>query len=188
MRQQFFDPQETGWTRHHHHHRHHRERGPLPPWGRGFRPGGGRRAGRGDIRAAILVLLAEEPMHGYQIINEITERSEGAWQPSPGSVYPTLQQLADEGLLSTRETDGRRIHELTDAGREQAAARTGAAPWEAAASESEEPHAALRQILVGVMSAARQVAQTGGPEQVTAAQDILREARKRLYHVLAEDE
>ena len=83
--------------------------------------GGGRRAGRGDIRAAILALLAEEPMHGYQIIRELSERTGGAWTPSPGSVYPTLQQLEDEDLVREQKSEsGRRVYALTDAGRAQA--------------------------------------------------------------------
>src|ERR1700731_1843201 len=125
-----------------HHARHHRGPG-GPPVGPGaFAPGfpfrpSFRRAGRGDIRAAILALLAEQPMHGYQIIQELTERSGGAWRPSPGSVYPTLQQLEDEGLVRAVQTEaGRRVHELTEAGRAEAAA-TGreSAPWEDAAGE-----------------------------------------------------
>ena len=90
--------------------------------------GPGRKAGRGDIRATILALLAEEPMHGYQIIQEVTDRTGGAWRPSPGSVYPTLQQLEDEELVRTVHTDGRRVFELTDAGREQAAALPSQTP------------------------------------------------------------
>ncbi len=106
--------------------------------------------------------------------------------PSPGSVYPTLQQLADEGLVTTSETDGRRIHELTEAGREQAAAREGAAPWETGAQPGES-HAGLRELGFGVIAAAWQVAGTGTEAQVTAAQEILRETRKRLYRLLAEE-
>ena len=80
--------------------------------------GPGRRAGRGDIRAAILTLLAEEPMHGYQVIQVISERSGGNWTPSPGSVYPTLQQLEDEGLIEAAASEsGRRVFALTDDGR-----------------------------------------------------------------------
>jgi DNA-binding PadR family transcriptional regulator len=163
-------------------------RPPYGPWGRGFRPGGGRKAGRGDIRAAILVLLAEAPMHGYQIISEITERSEGAWRPSPGSVYPTLQQLADEGLLTSTESEGRRVHELTEAGREQAAAHEGRAPWQAAAEGAGDAHDALRELAFGVIAAARQVGQTGTDAQLSSAQEILRDARKRLYRLLAEED
>ena len=92
-----------------HHHRRHRGFGPDYAFGR--------RAGRGDIRAAILVLLAEQPMHGYQIIQELAERTGGVWQPSPGSVYPTLQQLADEDLVREASSEsGKRVYELTDAG------------------------------------------------------------------------
>ena len=78
----------------------------------------GPRMGRGDVRAAVLALLAEGPMHGYQIIREIEERSGGSWKPSPGSVYPTLQLLADEGLISSEESNGRKTYSLTDAGRD----------------------------------------------------------------------
>lgn len=160
------------------------------PWGRGFGPGpgSGRKAGRGDIRAAILALLAEQPMHGYQIIREITDRSEGAWHPSPGSVYPTLQQLADEGLVKTEESEGRRVHELTDDGRAQAQARAGTLPWEDAANEADDDLTSLRDLVGSTFAAVRQVAQTGSTAQVEAAQAILRDTRKRLYRLLAEDE
>jgi DNA-binding PadR family transcriptional regulator len=181
-----------------HHARHHG--GPGRPafgpgaFGRGFPfgpsfPGGGRRAGRGDIRAAILALLAEQPMHGYQIIQELSERSGGAWRPSPGSVYPTLQQLEDEGLVRAVQTEaGRRVHELTDAGRAEAAA-TGreSAPWEDAAEERTGEVAGLRQLFAQVAAATWQVAQAGSVRQHAAAAEILRETRRRLYQLLADD-
>jgi DNA-binding PadR family transcriptional regulator len=162
---------------------------PFGPWG-GYGPGhfGGRRkAGRGDIRAAILALLAEQPMHGYQIIREIGERSEGAWAPSPGSVYPTLQQLTDEELVRASETDGKRVYELTDQGRAQAEQRQGALPWEEAAEGADDELAALRDLVFQVMAATRQVAHAGTAGQLAAAQQILRSARKSLYQLLAED-
>ena len=172
----------------------HRRRGygfgPRGGFGPGFGPGfGGRRkAGRGDIRAAILALLAEEPMHGYQIIREIGERSEGAWTPSPGSVYPTLQQLTDEELVRSSETDGKRVYELTDDGRAQAESRQGPLPWEEAAEGADDDLAMLRDLVFQVMAATRQVAHAGTPAQLTRAQDILRGARKSLYQLLADDE
>jgi DNA-binding PadR family transcriptional regulator len=146
----------------------------------------GRRAGRGDIRAAILTLLAEEPMHGYQIIQELTERTGGVWRPSPGSVYPTLQQLQDEELVREAPSDsGKRVYELTDAGREQA---TGArAPWSEVAGESADALVALHDLVHQVMAATRQVAHAGSPAQLESAQEILREARRALYRLLAED-
>src|ERR671910_2015970 len=111
----------------------------------GAGPGFGPRAGRGDIRAAILVLLAVEPMHGYQIIQELTERTGGVWRPSPGSVYPTLQQLQDEELVrETASESGKRVYELTDAGREQASETTP--PWQSVAGESEDGLVALRDL------------------------------------------
>jgi DNA-binding PadR family transcriptional regulator len=170
----------------------HRGRG----WGgpehfRGFGPGGpfgGRRAGRGDIRAAIIALLAEEPMHGYQIIRVVGERSEGAWTPSPGSVYPTLQQLTDEGFVRSSETEGKRVYELTDEGRAEAESRSGSLPWEEAAEGADDDLVALRDLAFQVMAATRQVVHAGSKEQLTAAQEILRGARKSLYRLLAEDD
>jgi len=150
--------------------------------------GGRHKAGRGDIRAAILALLTEEPMHGYQIIREIGDRSEGAWTPSPGSVYPTLQQLTDEGLVRSSESDGKRVYELTDEGRAQAASHAGALPWEEAAEGADDELVALRDLVFQVMSATHQVAHAGTPAQLTAAQEILRGARKSLYQLLADDD
>jgi DNA-binding PadR family transcriptional regulator len=147
----------------------------------------GRRAGRGDIRAAILALLAEEPMHGYQIIQELAERTEGVWRPSPGSVYPTLQQLEDEELVRETASDsGKRVYALTDAGREQAAAAP--APWTAVAAESEDGLVGLRDLAYQVLGATRQVGNAGSAAQIEAAQAVLREARRSLYRLLAEED
>jgi DNA-binding PadR family transcriptional regulator len=148
--------------------------------------GPGRKAGRGDIRATILALLAEEPMHGYQIIQEVTDRTGGAWRPSPGSVYPTLQQLEDEELVRTVRTDGRRVFELTDAGREQAAALPSQTPWESA-GDGDDDLAALRDLAFQLLGATRQVALAGSAKQIESAQAILREARRGIYQLLAED-
>jgi DNA-binding PadR family transcriptional regulator len=147
----------------------------------------GRRAGRGDIRAAILALLAEETMHGYQIIQELTDRTGGVWRPSPGSVYPTLQQLQDEELVREAASEsGKRVYELTDAGREQAGGAT--APWEAVAGEGAETLVELRDLAHQVMAATRQVAHAGTAAQVESANRILRDARRSLYGLLAEDD
>ena len=150
--------------------------------------GPGPRAGRGDIRAAILALLVERPMHGYQIMREISERSGGVWRPSPGSVYPTLQQLQDEALVSSVETeDGRRTFELTEEGRRTAAEQGTPAPWEAVADETESAGVELRDLVFQVIAAARQVVHAGDASHIAQAKDILRETRQRLYRILAED-
>src|SRR5271165_7273679 len=117
--------------------------GPRGEWGGyGFGRGGGprgrgRKARRGDIRTAALLLLAEEPRNGYQIMQEVEERSDGAWRPSPGSVYPALAQLEDEGLIRSEEVDGRKLFALTDAGRELVTERGDEqpAPWEQMSGE-----------------------------------------------------
>ncbi len=147
---------------------------------------GGSRMARGDVRAAVIALLAEEPMHGYQIIHEIEERSGGAWKPSAGSVYPTLQLLADEGLISAEEQGGRKTYSLTGAGREEAEVQADRpAPWESFAAHSGHI-GALPKAGMELASATAQVARTGTPEQVQKAVDVLEEARRRLYSILAE--
>lgn len=151
------------------------------------RPGGTSRMARGDVRAAVIALLAEEPMHGYQIINEIAERSGGAWKPSAGSVYPTLQLLADEGLITAEEQNGRKTYSLTGSGREEAeVAAEKPAPWEAFADRDGAHLTALPKAGMDLAGAAAQVARTGSPEQVQEAVTVLDEARRRLYAILAE--
>jgi len=136
------------------------------------------------VRAAILALLAEEPMHGYQIISELDQRTGGAWKPSPGSVYPTVQMLEDEGLVRAEAEGGKNVVHLTEAGREAAAAGEPA-PWEAVAGDAGQ--LALRNNLGGLIAAFKQVAQTGSPDQVQRASTVLNDARKALYGILAED-
>ena len=127
-------------------------------------------------------------MHGYQVIQELSERSAGMWRPSPGSVYPTLQLLEDEGLVRSEEVDGKRVFHLTETGKAEAAKR-GAdtpAPWEMAAEA--EPFAELRTLGFGLVTAVMQVVQSGNEGQVQKAKEILSEARRSLYRLLAEDE
>ncbi|QEO14478.1 PadR family transcriptional regulator [Agromyces intestinalis] len=145
------------------------------------------RMSRGDVRAAVLALLAERPMHGYQIIHEIEERSGGAWKPSPGSVYPTLQLLADEGLITAEESNGRKTYSLTDTGRAEAeSAADRAAPWESGTKESARS-TVLPKAGMKLAQAVGQVARGGTPEQVAQAVDVLDEARRKLYSILAQE-
>jgi DNA-binding PadR family transcriptional regulator len=133
----------------------------------------------------VLTLLAEEPMHGYQIITELADRTHGVWRPSPGSIYPLLQQLADEELVVSNDDGGRNVFSLTDQGRTVATDETDGTPiWDRVAGE--ETAVDLREAVDTVASAARQVAKTGTTEQATRAAEILTEARKRLYQLLAE--
>ena len=154
----------------------------------GFGPGHGRggKARRGDVRAAILALLAEEPMHGYQIITELTERSGGVWRPSPGSVYPTLSALEDQGLVTADTSEGRRVFQLTPEGRTEAeAAGDGPTPWEEAAGDDRSVPDMLG-VMVQVMKATKQVAQAGSPGQIRTVGEILADTRRKIYLVLAE--
>ena len=153
----------------------------------GFEKRVGGRMGRGDVRAAVLVLLAEKPMHGYQIIREIEDRSGGSWKPSAGSVYPTLQLLADEGLITAKEANGRKTYALTEAGRAEAA-EAGPVPWESAdAGTDGNGFGRLPKAGIELAQAVAQVRRTGTPEQIQQATAVLEEARRRLYSILAQD-
>jgi DNA-binding PadR family transcriptional regulator len=165
---------------HHDHARHDRHEGR----GRGGEPGGPRRRRRGDIRTAVLAVLAEQPGHGYEVMQTLEQRTGGAWRPSPGSVYPTLQLLEDEGLVRVEVRDGRKVYELTDTGRTEAAERAeqaGGPPWN---TEGRDP--GLRRELMQLADAARQVARAGDDDRRERAAGILKEARRQLYLLLAE--
>ncbi|KUN88443.1 PadR family transcriptional regulator [Streptomyces bungoensis] len=157
------------------------------PWGPRGRGGPRGRARRGDVRASILALLKERPMHGYEMIQEIAERSGGAWKPSPGSVYPTLQLLEDEGLIASESEGGKKLFALTDTGR--SAAEEGAdAPWEDASRGVDwEALGEVQQAGFGLMQAFGQVWSTGSKEQREKALVVLNEARKKLYLILADE-
>lgn len=147
------------------------------------------RMGRGDVRAAVLALLKEQPMHGYQIIREIEERSGGSWKPSAGSVYPTLQLLADEGLITATEEGGRKTYALTEEGRAVAAESTDV-PWSTSASDGgakSKSFGDLPKAGFELAQAAAQVNRTGTAAQVQEAVEVLQEARRKLYAILAQD-
>ncbi len=152
----------------------------------------GRRARRGDVRIALLMLLAEEPRNGYGLMQEIEQRSDGRWRPSPGSVYPALSQLEDEGLVRSEDAPGAtgRLFSLTDAGRAEVDSRESSkpAPWDAPAGGEDEPLHELRALVGQLAGATMQVAQAGDAEQVARARDLLVETRRALYRVLADDQ
>ncbi len=169
-------------------------RGPFSDFGPGFGFGGPRgfrghgKARRGDIRTAALLLLAEEPRNGYALMQEIEQRSSGVWRPSPGSVYPALAQLEDEGLIRSEEFEGRKRFAITDAGRELLAARPqdSPAPWDTLAGgvsrEVQELFGLMRQ--VGI--AALQLVQTATESQLAEAKQVLTETRRAIYKILAD--
>jgi DNA-binding PadR family transcriptional regulator len=150
----------------------------------------GPKAGRGDVRAAILALLRESPRNGYQIMSEIEERSGGAWRPSPGAVYPALQLLADEGLVEGEESDGRRTFSLTDAGRRHVEENPGKArpAWESMAQDETREMPGLFVQAARLGGTIVQMAHAGTPEQVDAAEQLLDQTRRRMYQILAGDE
>lgn len=177
-----------------------RGRGRFGPGGPGRGPGGrdggpglpgflprGARVARGDIRAGILVLLLEGPMHGYQLIHELHERSGGVWRPSPGSVYPTLKRLSAEGLVAAADGGGhRREFTLTADGRTEADRLAAiSTPWEELLADEDKDAIELRDLVESVVDAARQVVRVAEPQQVADAKRVLVEARRRLYGILA---
>lgn len=152
--------------------------------------GSGRRMARGDVRAVVIALLAGQPMYGYQIISEIGQRTDGVWKPSAGSVYPTLQQLADEGLVIVEESDGRKTYTLTDAGREEAEQAADQAadkpdPWELPGSRGGLRETGLPQSGISLAQATAQVARTGTADQIAEVVTVLDEARHNLHAILA---
>ncbi|MEL4356559.1 MULTISPECIES: PadR family transcriptional regulator [unclassified Luteococcus] len=158
---------------------------------RGGRGGGRRGPGRGrkgDVRNAVLALLAETPLNGYGLINAIAEKSNGLWRPSAGSIYPALGLLEDEGLIEPTEADGKKVFRLTEAGRTHVAnhAEELASPWDKVA----EPHRGFLDVrgdMHQLGMAVQQVVVTGDAEQVEAARKILERARKDVYRLLAGD-
>ena len=146
--------------------------------------GGGRRMPRGAIRTAILVALRDEPGHGYEVMRRLEEMSGGLWRPSPGSVYPHLQMLEDEGLVRSSDIDGSRTFTLTETGRDEAAKAT--LPWQEA-GESDDEVRTLRLGMGQLMSAAKQLAGAGEKDQIERGISVIQRARKELYQILAED-
>jgi len=154
------------------------------PHGRPGMRGGHHQARRGALREAILVLLAEQPMHGYQVMQELEQRSGGRWRPSPGSIYPTLQQLEDEQLVTVEELDGRRTFRLTETGTTAASALPRERGW----TGGRGGDADLRGLTRELAAAAIQVGRVGSPSAIAEARTVLAETRRRLYRLLADDE
>ncbi len=176
-------------NRHHPHHMAHlreeyaRSRGPR--YGRGR---GGMRARRGDVRAAVLALLAERPMHGYEMIKELEERTGGAWTPSPGSIYPTLQMLEDEGLVRGEERDGKRRFALTEAGSAEQSEKAGEqTPWEAVRADADPEAINLKDSVRKLHHAIGQVFHAADETQQKKVRELLDESRRRIYAILAEE-
>jgi DNA-binding PadR family transcriptional regulator len=149
--------------------------------------GGGRgRARRGEVRIAVLLLLAEGPMHGYQLMRAINDRTSGRWSPSPGAVYPTISQLEDEGIVSVTAEGGRRLVRLTDAGRAYVDEHRGS--WTDPFGAGVPGPGDLRGLLAQLVGATREVGRFGDETQVAEAAEVLRRARRRLYRLLADDD
>jgi DNA-binding PadR family transcriptional regulator len=179
-----------------------RRSGP-PPWITGLfglvgqdAPPRGPRVRRGDVRVAILAVLAEEPLNGYQVIQQISERTDGAWRPSPGSVYPTISQLEDEGLIEGDDVRGRRTLRLSQDGRDYLSGHAEEvaevwAPFESAGGRTRDKgdgndFASLKPELGRVMNAVWQIISTGTDDQRRDAIGVLVEARRALYRILAD--
>jgi DNA-binding PadR family transcriptional regulator len=159
---------------------------PFAPPGAHFAP----RVRRGDVRAALLSLLGEGPRNGYQMIQEIQNRSQGIWRPSPGSVYPALQQLEDEGLITGEESGGSRTYGLTEDGRRYIAEHADelASPWSDVAGSLPEEMMELRLVWVRLSEAFGQLTQVANARQVAAARTLLRSTRRSIFAILAADD
>lgn len=189
---------------HTHNHQHQGHRPPGRPhhrrdefgFGPGFGPGfgGGRGRGgrkrmrRGDVRAAILVLLSEEPRNGYQLMQEIEERSDGNWRPSSGSTYPALSQLEDEGLVEPDETAGSKHFTLTDEGRRYVAdnAEKLGEPWKDLGGKRGSGMNSMRDELKSTMNAVGMLMHTGSDADNKRGAEVLAETRRKIYAILAE--
>lgn len=161
-----------------------RRGGPFGRGGPGHRGGRGR-AQRGDVRSATLMLLAEGPMHGYQLMQAMAERTHGVWKPSPGAIYPTINQLEDEGLVTTVVEGGRKLVTLTEAGRALVEGGTLADPFAGMTAPVEAAYD-VRGALEGMLGAFKQVVRTGDARQINAAVKVLTDARRSLYLILAD--
>ncbi len=177
--------------------------GPGGPGGPGFGPGGpgfgpafgprhhgrgGRGGRRGNVRAAILALLTERPMHGYEMIQELDQRTGGVWRPSPGSVYPTLQLLEDEGLIKSDEGAGRKAYTLTEAGQTEATAAAANAPWADFSAETVASGHDTREAIAGIAMALRQIGYERDQERWNRAVEVLNDTKRKLYAILADAE
>jgi DNA-binding PadR family transcriptional regulator len=142
---------------------------------------------RGRVRLLILAVLHDQPMHGYQVIQELEARTGGRWRPSAGSIYPTLQQLEDEGLIRGEEIEGRKTYSLTNYGRAAAEESPIARhPWFDKTEGGEMVD--LRRLGVQLIAAVLQVRKMGSTEAQRQARDILIDSRRRMYRLLADDE
>ena len=192
------DERETHEHHHGHHHEHEHDqgsffgpasgpwgmRGPRGRWGDSRGWGGGRRMRRGHIRTAILVSLRDEPAHGYEVMRRLEGMSGGLWRPSPGSVYPHLQMLEDEGLVRSTQVNGSRTYTLTEKGQE--AAKSASPPWQQGGQDDDQLRT-LRMTVGQLMSAAKQLSGAGEASQVERGIAVINKARKELYQILAED-
>lgn len=162
--------------------------GPGPEFGGRPGPRRGGRGARQNVRPALLALLLERPMHGYEMIQELDQRTNGIWRPSPGSVYPTLQLLEDEGLIEVTAEGGRKSYRLTEDGRPEAETAAQNPPWSQFGEDTMSQVQDFRDAAVGIMGALKQVGFSGTPEQRQRALEVLNETKRKLYAILAESE
>ena len=167
----------------------YREWGPPIPPPPGAGPHFAPRVRRGDVRAALLTLLQERARNGYQMIQEIHARSAGIWRPSPGAVYPALQQLEDEGLVSGEEAGGSRIYRLTTKGHDLVARRGEFTdtPWADVANTLPEEIMELRMLWTQLDDAFGQLIRHANPAQAAAARTLLKKTRRSIFAILADD-
>ena len=165
--------------------------GPMGPFGGPMGRRGRGRARRGDVRQAVLALLVEAPLNGYQMIQKLAEHTDGGWKPSPGAIYPALAQLEDEGLIEQFDNEGTKSYRLTEAG-QSAAADVTEKPWEAFNADNAPLHPeqikGMWKEFGGLAMAAQELTRSGSPAQQEQATALLAETRRKLYGLLASED
>jgi DNA-binding PadR family transcriptional regulator len=162
---------------------------PYQTWhGHMFRGWHGYQAKRGDMSPIILGVLAEKPMHGYEIIRELEKRSRGFWRPSPGSVYPTLQLLEEQEHVTSRDEGGKKVYTITDSGREEAKKAKDKGPWEQQGKPDFEQMMKLRMLIAGSVGTMKHIMRHGTEEQQARAVEVIEEAKSKLEEILGEKE
>jgi len=146
------------------------------------------RTKRGIIQVAVVALLRERDMHGYQMIQEVSERTGGAWAPSPGSVYPALKSLEESGMISAVESGDKRVFSLTDLGKKHARMIPAGEPWLQVTEDENSLSRKLRSATGELMVAVSQASDVATEQQLADTISLLTDTKRRIYLLLAGEE
>jgi len=171
-------------------HAHGFRRGPFGRFGGDFGNGGRKRHRRGDIKYILLEMIAEKPQHGYELIKTLEQRYGGFYRPSPGTVYPTLQLLEEEGSVTSETVDGKKIYTITEMGRKQLDERDHdedewAGRRKRFFAEGKPKFVELSQSAMALFETVMQAARFGTPEQVKEVQDLLARTTQEVHTIMS---